>query len=527
MQSYRCWSCGEKGDVFSWVMKTENVDFRDALKILAEKAGVKLTSRGGENRDKRESHVSAMESALTFFREQYTKSEQCQKYCEDRGLTQEILDHWELGYAPATDAALASHLGKAKFDLNDCRELFLVERDSAGGFFDKFRGRLIFPIRNDRGILVAFGGRIIGDGQPKYINSSNTPLYNKSKVLYGFDKARKGLEETRRAVLVEGYTDVIACHRAGINTAVASLGTSLAEDHVNLLKRWCDEVVILYDSDEAGQKAADRASDLLTAAEVNVKVVMLADGEDPDTLLTTQGSEAVLRSVEKGVSPLDFRLSRIAQKYTVDDREYWNEVSVVLAREPDPRQVEMRVLRLAPTDPEIRDPERAATALRELVARAKKGTLRRERSAQKEDAKDVIQSPPAGLEVAVFKGLLDEKTRQLAWNACLEPDLFISRSGRALARAIAEQWPEQPPQGEVVLWVDQLPEEAREILDLTVRQDIKHEDGNIDSAVALMEEKRTRRVVRTSRTSVAAEDDSMLQKIQERLQSIAGDNRED
>ncbi|MFQ3677909.1 MAG: DNA primase, partial [Fimbriimonadaceae bacterium] len=246
---YRCWSCGETGDVFSWVMKTQNVDFPEALEILARQAGVELTPRAGApDHSLRVRQLAAMEEALKFFREQLVRSREALGYVERRGLDQEILDAWEIGYAPADGSPLSRRLGKAGFPLEMCRDLFLVDQ-SGSGYRDKFFNRLMFPIRNERGELVAFGGRVLGDGHPKYINSGDTPIFRKSRVLYGMFRAREAMRRRRHAVLVEGYLDVIACHRAGVDTAVASLGTALAEEHAQLLRRWVDEVTIFYDGD--------------------------------------------------------------------------------------------------------------------------------------------------------------------------------------------------------------------------------------------------------------------------------------
>ncbi|RYG41951.1 DNA primase, partial [bacterium] len=268
---YKCFACGAGGDVFTWVMERRNVDFPEALQLLAREANVILPERTGP-REPKVDHNSAMETALAYFREQFERSPLAREYVAGRGMDEATIKTWEMGYAPNVGEALAMYLKRAGISLAVAKEAFLVDEDAGGGYFDKFRGRLMFPIRDERGQLVAFGGRLLTTGHPKYINSGDTPIYRKSRVLYGLNRAREPLGKSRRAVLCEGYLDVIACHRAGVETAVASLGTALAEDQAKLLKRWSDEVVILYDSDDAGRKAALRATDVLVAAGLRVRV---------------------------------------------------------------------------------------------------------------------------------------------------------------------------------------------------------------------------------------------------------------
>lgn len=225
---YRCWSCNESGDVFTWVMKTENLDFTEALKFLALRAGIALSGQTkGLPKGERELLDQAMGQALSYFQEQLHTNSAAADYCQRRDLSPEVLAAWNIGFAPDSNQGLAVRLKRLGLPLSICRDLFLVEQDASGGYYDRFRNRLMFPIFDERSRLVAFGGRLLGAGQPKYINSSDTPLYRKGKVLYGLAAARETLIRTRQAVLVEGYLDVIACHRSGITAAVASLGTAL------------------------------------------------------------------------------------------------------------------------------------------------------------------------------------------------------------------------------------------------------------------------------------------------------------
>ncbi len=196
-------------------MEMDRLTFREALEALAAEAGVELSRRPSDPEIAlKQRQQAAMNLAQDFFVAQLADSKEAKAVCRERGLDEITLNEWGIGFGPASGDFLANHLKKAGYTLQECQELFLVERDASGGYFDRFRSRLTFPIHDERGKLVAFGGRIIGDGIPKYINSSDTPLFSKRRTLYGMHRARTVMADSGRAVLVEGYMDVIACHRA-------------------------------------------------------------------------------------------------------------------------------------------------------------------------------------------------------------------------------------------------------------------------------------------------------------------------
>ena len=507
MGHYQCFSCGEKGDVFTWVMKTQNVDFVDALKILADQLGIKLKRRGGVEKSKRETYQRAMDAALAYFRSQLELSAPAKSYCERRGLDADTLAAWEIGYAPDVGDALARHLKSEGFSLQDCREVFLVER-SGQEFYDKFRGRLIFPIRDERDRLVAFGGRTLGDGHPKYINSSKTPIYDKGRVLYGLHKAREALKQSKTIVLVEGYTDTIACHRAGLKTAIANLGTALTSDQARLLARWCEKVVVLYDSDEAGQKAAERSADILKDTGVEVKIAVMNEGDDPDTLLNSGGAKAVQAVVDNGIKPLEHKVKRLEQLYGLDDPKYWSAVAAALAS-ADPRDREEIIMPIAQRDPTIRDPERSASALREKVRKIK--------IADPKAAKATAQSAPesdqiTGVERAVFLGFMDEEMRKAGWSACCDTEIFVTAAAARLAEAIASAWPNEAPSGQPTDWIEELqPGELREqLLALSVRQSTPLQESELATAIERLQAGKTRRKVAEMRQDSMTSDDDLM-----------------
>jgi DNA primase len=498
---YKCFSCGESGDVFTWVMKRQNVDFVEALRILAHEANVPLRRGADEPRTDREVYQTAMDEALDFFREQLSRSTTAQEYCARRDIDAATLEAWQIGYAPDVGEALAVHLKKKGIPLAEAKALFLIDQDSQGGYFDKFRGRLIFPIRDEKGALVAFGGRLLGDGHPKYINSGDTPLYRKSRVLYGMHRARETLNKTRRAVLCEGYLDVIACHRAGVTSALASLGTSLAEDHAKLLKRWCDEVVVLYDSDPAGQKAAARAVEILRPEGLRVRVALMPAGDDPDTLLRRAGPDAVRRAVEAGLSPVDYRLQAIERDHQPTEEEFWTRVYEALAEAETEPELIRHVERLRGMYPGIKDVGQAGRAIMTEVERARKARKAPVQTDHGEDAPVARKRPPAkrrliGAEWILFRAFLSDKYRSFAYMISRAPDFFESGLAQELGDAIAHSFPTGAPTGPPNTWLSHVePESAREAMsDLLLQEwDEPLTEEALAFAVNQLKERRERR----------------------------------
>lgn len=464
---YRCWSCQESGDIFTWVMKTQNVEFREALRTLARQAGVELKESGDSiTASQKENHRAAMEVAATFFREQLERSTAAKDYCQGRGLGADVLVHWGIGYAPEAGDILAMRLKKAGFSLSECKSLFLVDQDPSGGYYDKFRGRLMFPIHNEKGELVAFGGRVLGSGLPKYINSSDTPLYRKSFVLYGMNAARETLRIGRRAVLVEGYLDVIACHISGVTSAVASLGTSLSQEHAKLLNRWVDEVVVLYDSDAAGQKAAERASTILLEEGLKVRLALMPSGEDPDTLLRSAGPGAVREAVEKGISTLDFRIQALERKLGPQEEEFWSEAVSILAEARTEMELDRHVVRLAPLVPGIRDPLQAQRSLRREVNKVRRESAKDRTSIDRSPTTKRMPLQTQSLstsEVVLLRAVMGEALRRTVWPLFEDASLFETELGITLVQALQKAFPDGPPQGPPTKWFHRLDDEAIQV----------------------------------------------------------------
>jgi DNA primase len=460
---YRCWSCGEAGDIFNWVMKSQNVDFGDALRLLAEKAGITLSSKHGESQFGRKERLEIMKLTQGFFTAELNKSEFATQYCEGRGLSEDIRKTWGLGYAPASDHHLATALRKSKVALPAAKELFLVEEDSAGSYFDKFRSRLMFPIHDERGDLIAYGGRILGDGHPKYINSSDTPLFRKSKVLYGMNRAKDSIAKANHAILVEGYLDVIACHQAGLENAVASLGTSLAEEHAKLLRRWCEKVTILYDADTAGIKAADRASEILQAEHISTRIVLLPKGEDPDTMLRKLGAAAVREAAERTMTPSEFQIWRIESDSTQLDEHFWTAIVEALSKTSS--LGEMQSLATLVSSKHLSGSRADAESLMQQARQAQKIRLRglqKGKAVQSQMAAGTPSCNPA--EAVLFRAFLEGFLRLEVYRS-IQKEPLITAQGQRIAEAILEAFPKTPPEGKPVEWLSAIePTNIRESL---------------------------------------------------------------
>ncbi|HUX88969.1 MAG TPA: DNA primase, partial [Chloroflexota bacterium] len=260
--NFHCFGCGANGDVFGFVMKTENLDFPEALRQLAAQAGVELKSRttteGGDRR--RNQLIDVLEQATLFFQQALRRpdGQAALKYLADRGLKVDTIDRFRLGWAPDSWDGLFKYLSGKGIGADLIVGTGLAAERETGGYYDRFRGRVVFPICNERGELMGFGGRTLGENHPKYLNSPETELFDKGGTLYGIDQARAAIRTVQRVIIVEGYVDVLIAHQSGIKEVVASLGTALTERQVGILKRLTRTVVLALDSDSAGDEAVLR-----------------------------------------------------------------------------------------------------------------------------------------------------------------------------------------------------------------------------------------------------------------------------
>jgi len=299
-QTYHCFGCGKGGDIFSFVMEMENLPFREALEKLAPMAGVQLDSGPGRRRSR-----DVLEEALRFFRDALASREgaYAAAYLERRRLDRRALELFEIGWAPASWGALRDHLSSLGFSKGEMLDAGLLVEGSKGPY-DRFRGRVIFPLRNETGRLVGFGGRLVDGEGAKYVNSPEGPLFEKRKFLYLLNMAKHAIRERGRVILVEGYMDAIRCHLTGFSEAVACLGTSLTEEQCGVIARHADRCLICFDSDLAGQEATIRGMYMLNRLGVDVEVVRLPRGKDPDELLSQPDGASDFRRALESTLPL-------------------------------------------------------------------------------------------------------------------------------------------------------------------------------------------------------------------------------
>jgi DNA primase len=434
LQLFHCFGCKKGGDVFGWVMESEAVDFREALEMLATRSGVELSRSGGPKPDETRRRLEIMEDALALFRESFSKSESAKAYAKNRGLGQETLATWQIGFAPATEYALGTHLGKKKHPLSGAQELGLLT-STPDGYLDFFRNRLMFPIRDEQGKLVGFSGRSMDGTEPKYINSREGPLFHKGSTLFGLHQARPLMKQDRRAVLVEGQMDVIACHAAGL-AAVAPLGTALTETQAQKLKRYCDEVVVLYDGDNAGRAAAEKAFDVLADVGLRRSAVALGPGEDPDTVLEKHGADALSQMVDNRLSPLRYRISWLVRTYqeNLTSPEFWGAAESELARSANLLEVDSIIDELSAFHPNAR-------VDRMSVVRALRGQVDNRRGRRQLAGNNAVRrtgtiSKPRAPERLLLLAALDPEFRSETWPMLAEDDLIVSDGGRAIADAL-------------------------------------------------------------------------------------------
>jgi DNA primase len=320
---FYCYGCKAGGNAIDFVIKRDRVEFIDALRVLGEQAGLEMP-RFGVSKQKageKQALLDMQSAACAFFEKLLAHPEQgaaARDYLERRQINAESIQRFQIGYAPdAWDGLLRSPVGR-KFQPEQLATGGLVKvRERGGGFYDTFRNRLMFPIRDESGRVIAFGGRTMPGSQDpaKYLNSPETPLFSKGRCIFGLDLARQKMVETRTAVVVEGYTDVIVAHQFGVSNVVSPLGTALTEPHVTMLRRFADRVVLLFDPDTAGDLAVDRAVGLFLTQPIEIVIASIPDGVDPDEFLLKNGAEAFNRLLDGATDALSYKWKQLVRQF--------------------------------------------------------------------------------------------------------------------------------------------------------------------------------------------------------------------
>ncbi len=320
-QFFHCFGCGVGGDVISFVMKIENIDFPEAVAKLADWAGLQVpeSTYGRNERSKRRRAYDACRDAAKFFYEKLKSpdGEKARGYLLGRGLSPSTITRFGLGFSPEGWDGLLSELTTLGYTKSELLETGLVTTGKSGKIYDRFRDRAMFPIIDVNGTVIGFGGRIMGDGEPKYLNSPESAVFNKRKNLYAMNLARRSKAEY--FILAEGYMDVIALHQAGFDSAVASLGTSLTEEQAHLISKYKSKVVISYDSDNAGRAATERAIDILSRAGLDVRILSMSGAKDPDEFIKKFGKDKFSLLIDAALPASEYRLESTKKTYDLTD----------------------------------------------------------------------------------------------------------------------------------------------------------------------------------------------------------------
>jgi len=450
-QVWKCWGCGLYGDVFAFVMKAEDLTFPEALEKLASRVGLKRPAKDPQGRvnDERDRLLRINSMAVQLYRDAFRQSVQARAYLEGRGLSHDIIERFQIGYAPPGWDYLANYLLKRGVTLSEAERAGLLVARQGGGFYDRFRNRIILPICDGLNRVVGFGGRAIDDATPKYLNSPETPLFSKSRTLYGLNLARKAIAGHDQAVVVEGYFDVIAAHQAGIEQVVATLGTALTEEHLKALRRYTQNAIIAYDADSAGMAAALRSIHLFEEAGIRLRAARIPEGEDPDSLIRRQGGAVFQRTVEEALPIVEYRLRAIAQKHDLTKPQGRD----ALVREALPvlRQVAsatdqeqyldryVRFLILLHPDSTGERLTRMAEAIRKDIARQVRGRLATEPAVETTRNTQMVSGAPSALtraENELLKAALESAERCQWLFGQMAPETFVDEHRRAIAEVL-------------------------------------------------------------------------------------------
>lgn len=322
-QIFHCFGCGKGGSVINFIMEIENLSFPEAVEFLARRVGLQLPeeNRNDPQARRREQLLALNKDAARFFYSQFLSpaGQPAQDYAVKRALSPATVKKFGLGFAPDTWDSLTNAMKAQGYSEGLLLQAGLVRKGKNGGVYDTFRNRLMFPVFDVRGNVIGFSGRILGDGEPKYMNSPETPVFNKSRNLFGMNLAKKS--KFGYIILCEGNVDVVSMHQAGFDNAVASLGTSLTAEQARLISRYVNEVVIAYDGDAAGQKATARAISILEKLDMRVRVLTLEGAKDPDEFIKTKGADAFRNLLEKSEEHIDYSLRNMQSKYDLSTPE--------------------------------------------------------------------------------------------------------------------------------------------------------------------------------------------------------------
>ncbi len=510
--SFYCYGCGAGGDVVSFIRNIENLDYLDAVKLLADRAGIKMPedNYNDTTAELRRRIYEANREAARFFHKTLFKPEGKQQldYLLGRGVSMEMIKHFGLGAAPDDWHALENHLrdkGFKRVELVAANLLRVSEKQPGKKYyFDAFRAKVMYPVIDLRGNVVAFGGRVLDNSKPKYINTSDTLVYKKSKELFALNFAKNGND--RRIILCEGYMDVIALHAAGFTNAVAGLGTALTPEQVSLVSRYADEVYLCYDSDEAGQKAVRAAMTLFSNTGVKLKVIRLKGGKDPDEIIREHGKEAFNKLLAMSDNDIEYKISNIRDKYDIQSNDgklqFLREVTMLLTHS-DSLERDVYALKLSDELGVSKD-----AILQQIRENQKKVNYKKQKTqyseAQKQatemekniDPQRVKNMRAAKAEDVILITLLNNASFYKALNGRLTSDLFVTPVNKELFTVIESRLLNGESLDISVLNQYLTNEQGSAVARLLSRQSmVSNTAGECEDCIAVLEDERRKRNV--------------------------------
>ncbi len=407
-QFYHCFGCGAGGRILDFTMKMEHLDFVEAVRFLAQRAHIPVpeehVQKGLSRQDpsEKESLYAMNREAASFFHDKLyaVAGDEARGYLLKRGLTEETIKKFGLGFAPDSWNMLLNYLKQSGYSEAQMARAGLVGHKEER-YYDSFRNRVMFPIMDLRGNVIGFGGRVLDDSKPKYLNSPESPVFSKSHNLYGLYQAKNSGERT--LLIVEGYMDVIALHQAGITNAVAALGTAFTEDHARLLKRYADRVILCFDADEAGQKATARCIEILEKQPISLSVLTVQDAKDPDEYIRKYGKDAFLRLMNEAPGQVEYRIRRLHRQYNLENIDekiaFVHQAAIVFAGIESDVELELMIKHLANetgVSPEalFSEVQQVSQKKRRVLQRSEE---RRERRLQTADKQDVHEKMLLGI----------------------------------------------------------------------------------------------------------------------------------
>ena len=422
-QLFHCFGCGTGGNVITFLMKYENIPFPEVIKSLAKDAGIEIFDRPKKDEEREQLLYEINKKAAAYYFETLStakEAESARKYLSGRGLSTEVIKRFNIGYSYNSWNTIYEYLKKIGFmEKLLVKSGIVVPNNSGTGYYDRFRGRVMFPIYDIQKRVVGFGGRVLDDSVPKYLNSPETPIFNKGGLLYGIDTAKDNIRESGYAIIVEGYMDVIAAHEAGILNVVGTLGTAFTINHLRIINRFCKEAVLTFDSDTAGINAALRTLDIFIGSEVKARVLLLPDGEDPDSFIRKNGKIVFLEYVQKAKGIVNFAIDRIMSKASGLDKGISIDTKVKVAGEC------LSIIRKIPNrieqDYYLKSVSKGLSIEKDILSSELKRTKEVKKGLSQEKAKSALVDRPKAEDILLTLIVKDSSLRKMVVDVlCIE-----------------------------------------------------------------------------------------------------------